>query len=193
MNEGARPVDHETTLVGRAQGGDASAFASLVRGVGPALERFALRLLGDPHEAQDVTQDAILEAWRGIGGFRGEARFGTWLHRILLSRSYDRLRRRRPTTELSDALADDLAHDGDGPAREASAREFEELVRSRIDRLPPTQRATLLLRLDQGLSYQEIAYVLGSTRNAVRMNLVAARKRLAEELRPHVDLGGGGA
>lgn len=187
MNERALDVEHEATLVRRARDGDRSAFATLVRSVAPRLESFALRLLGDRHDAQDVTQDAVLEAWRGIDRFRGEARFGSWMHRILLSRSYDRLRRRRPMEPLPDTLQQTSS----GPVGEAGSREFEALVRTRIDRLPPTQRATLLLRLDSGLSYEEIAYVLGSTRNAVRSNLVLARKRLALELRGHVDLGGG--
>ena len=77
------------------------------------------------------------------------------------------------------------------PGTHAAARELDAAVRAAIEELPPVQRATLLLRADQGLSYEEIAYVLGSTRNAVRSNLVAARKRLADRLQGHVDLGGG--
>ena len=71
--------------------------------------------------------------------------------------------------------------------------DLEDAVRAAIDSLPPVQRVTLLLRVDHGLTYEEIGYVLGSTRNAVRVNLIAARKRLAVTLRGIVDLGGAGA
>jgi len=177
-------------LLAAARGGDRTAFADLVRDAAPALERLALRLLGHRQDAEDVAQDAVFAAWRQLDGFRGRARFKTWICRILVHRSLDVLRRRKPTTTLEavpSATADP------GPAAAASDRELEALVRAEVERLPPVQRATLLLRADQGLSYDEIAYVLGSTRNAVRMNLVAARKKLAQRLAGVVDLGEGSA
>ncbi|MDH3592798.1 MAG: RNA polymerase sigma factor [Planctomycetota bacterium] len=180
----------EMRLLAAARGGDRTAFADLVRDAAPALERLALRLLGHRQDAEDVAQDAVFAAWRQLDGFRGRARFKTWICRILVHRSLDVLRRRKPTTTLEavpSATADP------GPAAAASDRELEALVRAEVERLPPVQRATLLLRADQGLSYDEIAYVLGSTRNAVRMNLVAARKKLAQRLAGVVDLGEGSA
>jgi len=98
------------------------------------------------------------------------------------------MRRRRPSAELPEAVA----AVADDPAARAESADLEAAVRSAIDSLPPVQRVTLLLRVDHGLAYADIAYVLGSTRNAVRMNLVAARKRLAVTLRGVADLGGDG-
>ena len=108
-----------------------------------------------------------------------------WLQQY--PRYLDVIRRRKPVTPLFETAGEARGAD---PVAQATENEIETLLRAEIENLPPTQRATLLLRADQGLSYDEIAYVLGSNRNAVRMNLVAARKRLAEKLRGIVDLGG---
>jgi RNA polymerase sigma-70 factor (ECF subfamily) len=183
-NEAISP--RERILLDASRAGDAAAFAALVRESAPALERLALRLVGDRHDAEDLAQDAVWKAWRKLPGFRGESRFRTWVSRILVRRALDLLRRRRPMESVEDhALA--VVRDPQGAA---AARELEGAIRSAIGELPPVQRATLLLRADQGLSYEEIAYVLGSNRNAVRANLVAARKRLAERLHGLVNLGG---
>ena len=175
----------EQQLLHAARAGDAVAFAKLVEGSAPTIERLALRLVGHRQDAEDITQDAIVTAWNKLGSFRAEAPFRTWICRILVRRGLDLLRRRRePTTmtEMPAADADPVAH--------AAGAEIEQRVHEAIDGLPPVQRATMLLRVEQQLSYEEIAYVLGSTRNAVRVNLIAARRTLAHRLRNVVDLGG---
>jgi RNA polymerase sigma-70 factor (ECF subfamily) len=177
----------ERLLLDASRGGDAAAFAALLRESAPALERLALRLVGDRHDAEDIAQDTALRAWRKLPGFKGESRFRTWVSRILVHRALDFLRGRRPMEEVRDHVPA-VVRD---PGAHAADRELDDLIRKAIEELPPVQRATLLLRADQGLSYEEIAYVLGSTRNAVRSNLVAARKKLADRLQGHVDLGGG--
>jgi len=179
----------EAALLQAARGGDRAAFGLLVRGTAPTLERLALRLVGHREDAEDVAQDAVLSAWRGLRSFRGGARFSTWLYRIVVTRALDCLRRRRPAASAPlEAAADPRA----GPAEGAARADVERAIRAAIDTLPPVQRATLLLRTDQELSYEQIAYVLGTTRNAVRNNLIDARRNLAARLRGVVDLGEGG-
>ena len=175
----------EGRLLEAARSGDRDAFALLLRETTPTLERLALRMVGDRHDAEDVAQDAVLTAWRKLSTFQGRSRFKTWVCRIVVHRSLDFLRRRRPRTELA---ADSAAVLDSDPAALAQDRELEGIVRGAIEKLPPVQRATLLLRVDQGLPYEEIAYVMGSSRNSVRANLIAARKRLAVELDGKVDL-----
>jgi RNA polymerase sigma-70 factor (ECF subfamily) len=176
----------EQTLLRSARAGDTDAFAALVEESSPSLERLALRLVRHRHDAEDVAQDAVVTAWNKLGSFRGTAPFRTWICKILVRRALDLLRRQRPettVTEIPTARADPLAH--------AAGSEIEARVHAAIDSLPPVQRATMLLRVEQNLSYEEIAYVLGSSRNAVRMNLIDARKALAKKLRDVVDLEGG--
>lgn len=185
-NGGEAASQRERLLLDASRGGDPAAFAALLRESAPTLERLAVRLVGDRHDAEDIAQDTALRAWRKLPGFKGESRFRTWVCRILVRRALDFLRRRRPTEEVREQLPAAVRD----PHAEAAAQELDDAIRRAIEDLPPVQRATLLLRADQGLSYEEIAYVLGTTRNAVRMNLVAGRKRLAERLDGHVDLGG---
>jgi len=185
-NGGEAASQRERLLLDASRGGDAAAFAALLRESAPALERLALRLVGDRHDAEDLAQDAALRAWRKLPGFKGESRFKTWVCRILVRRALDFLRGRHRMEEVREHLPA-IVRD---PEEHAVARELDDAIRRAIEELPPVQRATLLLRADQGLSYEEIAYVLGSTRNAVRMNLVAARKKLADRLQGLVDLGG---
>lgn len=186
MDSGSAVPAQETSLLERARGGDRAAFAVLVRDAAPLLERLALHLVRHREDAEDVLQETILDAWKGLARFRGDARFRTWAYRILVTRALDSARRRRPADELPLTVA----CAGAGPAEDASSRELETAIRAAIDELPPVQRATLLLRADHGMSYDEIAYVLGSGRDAVRMNLIDARRALARRLRRVVDLGG---
>jgi RNA polymerase sigma-70 factor (ECF subfamily) len=185
MDGDAALAVREARLLEAARGGDRAAFAVLVHDAAPMLERLALRVLRHRQDAEDAAQEAILDAWRNLPRFRGEARFRTWAYRILVARALDVARRRRPHEELPAAVACTSS----GPAENAASSDLERAIREVIDELPPAQRAVLLLRTDHGLSYEEIAYVMGTGRDAVRMNLVEARRRLATKLRRIVDLG----
>ena len=186
MDTPAVPAAQEMALVAAAQRGDRAAFGVLIRDSAPMLERLALRVLRHRQDAEDAAQEAILDAWRNLGRFRGDARFRTWAYRILVARALDVARRRRSVEELPAAAACSAS----GPADNAAANDIEHVIRDAIDGLPPAQRTVLLLRTDHGLSYDEIAYIMGTGRDAVRMNLIAARRRLAQKLRGVVDLGG---
>lgn len=167
----------EQILLRSARTGDTAAFAALVQESAPSLERLALRLVRHRHDAEDIAQEAVVSAWRKLPGFRGDAPFHSWICRILVRRALDLLRRKRPEPLLGESVSPRL-----DPLAAAMGREDEARIHAAIEALAPVRRATLLLRIEQGLSYEEIAYVLGSTRNAVRVNLVAARKSLAEQL-----------
>ncbi|MFD1523106.1 RNA polymerase sigma factor, partial [Pseudonocardia yunnanensis] len=86
----------EQTLVVRAQEGDARSFEVLARRHQAALYRVAVRVLGDPGEAEDALQEALLDAWRRIGAFRAESAFSTWMYRVVTNRCMGMLRNRRP-------------------------------------------------------------------------------------------------
>lgn len=172
------PPRDETALVSRARSGDDSAFAELVELHRPAWWLICLRLTGNPHDAADALQDALTAVWLHIGTFRGEARFGTWTHRIAVNAALAVVRGRREIP--SEQVRTDHG---------LRARDFAEavVVRDEITRalegLPVAFRETLVLREYGGLSYAEIAHHQGIALQTVRSRLHRARSAVAVILR----------
>jgi RNA polymerase sigma-70 factor (ECF subfamily) len=161
-------------LVSRAQSGRLDAFEELVRRHRPATYRVALRMLGDESDAEDATQDAFVQAWRKLGGFRADAAFSTWMYRIVTNRCLNMLRARRRT----EPLPDDREAPASRPDRIAEARWQVQDLKLAILRLTPEQRAPLVLRELQGCTYEEIAEALDISIPAVKSRLHRARLEL---------------
>ena len=161
-------------LVSRAQSGRLDAFEELVRRHRLATYRVALRMLADESDAEDATQDAFVQAWRNLGGFRADAAFSTWMYRIVTNRCLNMLRARRRT----EPLPDDREAPASQPDRIAEARWQVEDLKLAILRLTPEQRAPLVLRELQGCSYEEIAQSLDLSISAVKSRLHRARLEL---------------
>ena len=192
--QAARPVTaaqhravEASALVEAARGGDPRAFDALVRRYRPRIFAFVLHLTGSRSEADDITQDAFLRAYRNIERFEGRSEFFTWLYRIALNRALNkkRARRRRPTLSLDDprltmALAVDAAGD---PRRRYELRETYTLVLRAFDSLTPLLRTTVVLTLLQGLSYQEAAVVLDTTEGTIAWRIHEARRKMKGQLR----------
>jgi RNA polymerase sigma-70 factor, ECF subfamily len=171
------PTDAD--LVSRAQAGRLDAFEELVRRHRLGAYRVALRMLGDESDAEDATQDAFVQAWRKLAGFRADAAFSTWMHRIVTNRCLNMLRARRRT----EPLAEDQEAPASRPDRIAEGRwQIEDLKRA-IGRLTPEQRAPLVLRELEGLSYEEIAETLELSIPAVKSRLHRARLELLSAMR----------
>lgn len=169
-------------LVRAARLGDADAFATLVDRHGPAMYRYAVRLLGSEQDAADATQDAFVSAWRNLRSFRGQSTLRTWLFTLVSRRSADVRRTRRPTP-IDDRLLSALsgrAHDN--PLQSAVDAELITALREALAELPWHQRATWLLREVDGMSYEEIGIVLGLTTGSVRGHLHRGRRTLAERM-----------
>ncbi len=158
-------------LVQAACDGDLDAFETLVRRHRGAMYRVALRMLGSDADAQDATQDAFVRAWRSLRRFRGESAVGTWLYRIVTRRCLDVIAARRPTEELPELQ---LAG-GEQPDEALERREGLRAVTRAVAALPGEQRAALVLREFEGLSYQQVAEVLGTTVPAVKGRIHRAR------------------
>lgn len=176
------PADlDEATLVVRAQEGDTAAFEVLARRYQAALYRVAVRVLGDPVEAEDALQEALIDAWRRLDRFRTDASFVTWMYRIVTNRCIDILRRRRPIPV--DQL-DDRRPAPDNPERavelDAGLVELGKALRDLSDE----QRVCWVLRELEGLGYADIAQITGTSQDAVRGRIHRARIRLAEVMRP---------
>jgi RNA polymerase sigma-70 factor (ECF subfamily) len=185
----------EQDLIRRARAGDQDAFADLVMLhadlVYGALRRFGL----DAGEADEVSQEVFLRAWRGLGRFEERSRFSTWLYRIAFNEAQRRRSRRAPPRIESDpdpdgqdpvdALADspDLA-----PDAQALSREFEEVLDRALAQLPMDWRDAVVLRDIEGLSTQEAAAVVDVREAAFKSRLHRGRMQLRALLEPYLQL-----
>src|SRR5262249_48231556 len=149
-------------------------------------------LLGDAEEARDAVQEVFLKAFRKAAGFRPQGQVYTWLYRIAVNHCLNRLRRRRlvqfarlaaPVTEREEGEAPpfDPPDAAPAPAAARAARRRGQATRRAIARLPPSQRAVLVLVRFEGLSYRETAEALQITEGAVESRLVRAMRRLVGE------------
>lgn len=173
----------DLTLVVRAQEGDTRAFEALVRRHQRMLYRLAVRLLDSSSDAEDAVQEAFVTAWRRLEGFRGEAAFSSWMYRIVTNRCLRVLSRRRSAIPLEN-LDDRPGPDGASPEQAAESGDRAAALRRALQALPPDQRACWVLRELHGLSYEDIAAIVGSGPEAVRGRLYRARRRLAEVMTP---------
>jgi RNA polymerase sigma-70 factor (ECF subfamily) len=144
--------------------------------------RLAIRLTGDPDEGEEVVQEALVRVARSWKSFRGEARFRTWLFRIVVNAFRDWVAARPGTERLDDEVPDVRVAD---PAMEAAAAEFGRLIAARVSALPSRQREVVILTCYEGLSPREAADVLGISQANVHATLHVARQRLRRELARH--------
>ena len=167
----------DAILLAAAQDGDVDAFEALVRRHQTAVYRVALRMLGSRADAQDATQDTFVRAWRALPRFRRHSAVSTWFYRIVTRRSLDLIAARRPTEHIDDL---EFASATD-PARTTEQQERLRAVTQAIAALPGEQRAALVLREFEGLSYQEVAEVLGTSLPAVKGRIHRARLTVIQQ------------
>lgn len=174
-------------LVQRAQSGNSRAFETLLRRHQRAMFGTSLRLVGDQGNAEDALQEAFIASWRRLPEFRGDAKFSTWLYRIVTNRSLNELRRRQPTARLDDEQDAPLPGalvDTAGPARQVERSAMMEALRSALADLPEPLRVCWLLREVDHRSYDEIADMVGVPEPTVRGRIARARTKLAEAMAP---------
>ncbi len=178
MRNGADERDEE--LVRRYLGGDATAFAELVRRHETRVYNLCFRLLGNREDARDAAQDTFLSLVRKLKGFRGEAAFSTWLYRVTANACHDALRRRRRqprTLELVQEGPAEPAADDD-PSRAGDAAD----VQRALLQVPEEFRAAVVLHDVQDLEYAEIATILGIPVGTVKSRIHRGRVALARAL-----------
>lgn len=178
----------DALLAGRAADGDTAAFEALARRYGPLMRASARRLTGSNADADDIVQDALIQAWNQLDSLREPAAVKGWLMRITGSRSIDHLRRRRYDAGLDavETTRDTRRPDGAGswPGPEAAALDGSrvEALKAALSRLPEEQRRCWVLKEFNGQSYEDIARTLNISTDSVRGRLARARIALASTM-----------
>jgi len=182
--------DPDVALVAHAQAGARDAFEELVRRHADRLYAVVRRLGLSDEAATEVTQETFLRAWRGIGAFKGEAQFGTWLYRIGFNEAKRRLRReaaRAQPRSLDEEGAVEPPDLRDEPHLRLAHGELRAALATAVRALPLRYRAPLILRDIEGLSTAEASAVLGLSEAAFKSRLHRARAAVRDALEGHVD------
>jgi RNA polymerase sigma-70 factor, ECF subfamily len=182
---GAVRQPEQLRLLARAQGGDVRAFEDIAGQHVDRLLAIVLRLVGDHGEAEDVMQDALLRAWRGIGGFRRGSELFTWLYRIAVNeanRSLEKRKRRPETVHLIDEHLAASASPLDGPATTVERGELRAALEVAVRELPRAYRTAVVLRDIEGLSNREAADIAGIGEAAFKSRLHQARLKIRHTL-----------
>lgn len=176
------PLPLDGAVVRRVLAGDVEAYAVLVRRHHDQLYRFAVRMLGDRHDAEEVVQDAFVRAFRALGRCDDPDRFDGWLFRILVNRCRTRgaRRRRYDQTFVEDPVAVDRAASPDADADDDP--EWSAAVAAALAALPVEQREAFLLKYVEERSYDEIAELTGAGVSALKMRVKRAATRLRDLL-----------
>ncbi len=180
----------EQELVQCAQSGDQGAFGRLVEANQGKIYSLCYRMTGNPDDAADLTQEAFLNAWRGLAKFGGQSAFSTWLYRLASNACIDFLRREKRRLALSMTMEEDGEEDYQAdlpderwsPERELERKEAHQALQEGLAALSPEHREVLLLRETQGLSYQEIAQALELEEGTVKSRIARARMALKDYL-----------
>ncbi|MGC9008149.1 MAG: RNA polymerase sigma factor RpoE, partial [Halothiobacillaceae bacterium] len=179
-------------LVARAREGDQRAFELLVRKYQHKVLKLIMRYVRDMDEAMDLTQETFVKAWKALGSFRGDSAFYTWIYRIAVNTAKNHLvsvQRQPYTVDLDADETDQYAAepgltDTDTPEGEAFGSELHRVVMQAIHDLPEDLRTAITLRELEGLSYEEIAEVMGCPIGTVRSRIFRAREAIDKRLKP---------
>ena len=186
----------EAQLIERARQNDGAAIRLIIKQQNRRLYRIARSIVRDDSEAEDALQEAYVRAFSNLDSFRGEARFGTWLARIVINEALACLRRRRPATDI-DLLAERPALSAQvipfphanaelDPETTMAQREIRALLERAIDELPEAFRGVVVARLVEGMSVEETAELFGILPQTVKTRLHRARALLKREMEKHI-------
>lgn len=182
--------ENEMLIIQQVQTGDVNAFELLLREYEKNVYNLALRMVKNPDDAADMTQEAFIKAYNSLSSFRGDSKFSVWLYRIVSNVCLDYLRSvsRHPSVSLSvendegEETELDIPDESQSPEELLERKLTLESVRRGLDALPEDYRQILLLREIQGLSYDEISDILSLELGTVKSRIFRARKKLCEFL-----------
>lgn len=192
----SKAIDMEK--VKAAQSGDREAFDFLVEKYKDIVYAVAYRFAHDPDLALDLAQDSLIRAYRGIKSFKGRSSFSTWLYRVTMNTCIDYTRRKARSVD-SQTVPEEVAEyvgvepivarGPRAPDSQALSGELGEKIQEAVDALPEYHRSVFVLYEIEGMSYREIAEVVGCSIGTVMSRLHYARKKLQKMLKPYVDKG----
>ena len=195
MSEGPNGAGDDRTLVKAAQAGDAKAFRALVERYQRRVVQLALAMTKDADEAMDIAQETFVRVHRYLPSFKGDSSFFTWTYRIAMNLCLDAQRRKgrleRVDVEQGDEAEIEAAMDPPsaalaGPQRQALNAELRGRIEEALASLSDNHRAILLLREVEGLSYEDLAKVLGIRKGTVMSRLFHARLKMQNKLREYL-------
>lgn len=194
---GDREIDQQ--LVERAQRGDKRAFDLLVAKYQRKLARLLSQFIRDAAEVEDVTQETFIKAYRSLSSFRGDSAFYTWLYRIGINaaKNYLVAQKRRALTTANGFDIEDAENFEEGsqlrelntPESELMSRQIAQTVHQTLQALPKELRTAITLREIEGLSYEEIASIMGCPTGTVRSRIFRAREAIADKLQSVMEIG----
>ncbi len=178
-------------LVERAQAGEADAFAELAGRLHERVYRTILGMTRSPEDADDLTQETFMAAFKSLQSFRRESSFATWIHRIAVTRTLNHLKKKgrekaRVSYEDGEAVLDKAAYASRTPEGGSAERELADRLEAAIGRLKPVYRAAFSLVAVQGMSHAQAAELLGCSENTVSWRMHKARKMLQALLGPYL-------
>lgn len=185
--------ERESEILGRVRAGDPEAFEYFVKTYQRKVFRLIYTLVRNAAEADALTQDVFVKAWRAVPDFKGEAAFETWLNRIAVNAVRDSVRRRKPVVSFSDLVAAeevdgaDLPRaaeptDGTSPERDALSRQIRRRIGEALEALSPRQRAVFVMKHYEERSIAEIGAATGLDDGTVKSHLFRAARKLRQKL-----------
>lgn len=169
-------VEEERVLVTRIRAGETEAFETLYRRYAGGILNLTFRMVRDRAEAEDLTQDVFIQAYRRLESFEGRSKFGTWLYRIAVHKTLDHLKSRQSKQQQRNAPLTDRLPD---PMRvDANGLDLEKAIRA----LPPSPKAAFLLNKVEGYDYREVSEIMGIAIGTAKSHVHRARMRLRELL-----------
>lgn len=171
-------------LVQEVRNGDRRAFTELMRRYQERVYWVARRMVGNHDDADEVTQEAFVKAYVGLGEFRGDASFYTWIYRIAVNLSLNTIRKRQVLNYLRDSeVLSRLLPLGEDPVREVEFRDLQSRLEKAVAQLPEKQRAVFVLRHYEEMPYEEISQVLKTSIGGLKANYFHALKKVQQYLK----------
>ncbi len=167
------PDIDETVLINRAIRGDADAFEALVNAYYEVMFKMAYKWCGNRRDAEDITQEACIKLARGIGSYKGGAKFTSWLYVLVINTAKDWYKSQNRHPEGSELL-ESMVADGD----DSDEKLYASQVLEQVNKLPEAEKESLLLVMGQGLSHKEVAELSGVKESTVSWRIHEARKKL---------------